>query len=146
MPSVNHPAPSYLAARGRPHSISSLAAFGAKGDATVAVSGNLRANNGERSANHCNRRSGSRLLADIYCCRRPAGTLVALDLIRRLSSSAFCPIANPAAKVRALSILPLTALQSGALDSVVLPPSQKSTYVLVAATIARRLELAPTDR
>jgi len=39
MPSANHPAPSYLAARGRPHSISSLAVFGAKGDATVAVSG-----------------------------------------------------------------------------------------------------------
>ena len=95
------------------------------------------------SANHCNRRSGSRLLADIYCCRRPAGTLVALDLISRLSSSAFCPIANPTAKVRALSILLLTALQSGALGSVILPPSQKPTHVLVAATIARRLGFTP---
>jgi hypothetical protein len=107
MPSVNHPAPSYLAARGRPHSISNLAAFGANGDATVAVSGNLRANGEFCEALQSQARVS--LICRHYCCRRPAGTLVALDLISRLSSSAFCPIANPPAKVRALSILSLTA-------------------------------------
>ncbi len=118
-------APSYLAARGTPHTVSSLAqhnclgytlssvtgvdrwAFGAKGDATVFVSGNLRANNGEALRTAAIAGQGLAYLPTfIVADDMRAGTLVALDLDQPTVEFGgiyvvFLPDRHPAAKVRA---------------------------------------------
>jgi DNA-binding transcriptional LysR family regulator len=118
-------APSYLAARGRPRTVSGLAkhnclgytlssvtgvdrwAFGAKGDATISVSGNLRANNGEALRTAAIAGQGLAYLPTfIVADDMRAGTLVALDLDQPTIEfggiyAVFLPDRHPAAKVRA---------------------------------------------
>jgi len=118
-------APSYLAARGEPRAVSGLAkhnclgytlssvtgvdrwAFGAKGDATVSVSGNLRANNGEALRTAAIAGQGLAYLPTfIVADDMRAGTLVALDLDQPTVEfggiyAVFLPDRHPAAKVRA---------------------------------------------
>jgi DNA-binding transcriptional LysR family regulator len=118
-------APSYLAARGRPRTVSSLAAhnclgytlssmtgvdrwaFGAKGDTTVSVSGNLRANNGEALRTAAIAGQGLAYLPTfIVADDMRAGTLVALGLDQPTVEfggiyAVFLPDRHPAAKVRA---------------------------------------------
>jgi DNA-binding transcriptional LysR family regulator len=118
-------APSYLAARGRPRMVSSLAkhnclgytlssvtgvdrwAFGAKGDATVSVSGNLRTNNGEALRTAAIAGQGLAYLPTfIVADDLRAGTLVTLDLDQPTVEfggiyAIFLPDRHPAAKVRA---------------------------------------------
>ncbi len=117
-------APSYLAGRGRPRTISSLAkhnclgytlsnvtgvdkwVFGAKGDAAVSVSGNLRANNGEALRTAAIAGQGLIYLPTfIVADDLRAGTLVALDLDQPTVEfggiyAVFLPDRHPAAKVR----------------------------------------------
>jgi DNA-binding transcriptional LysR family regulator len=117
-------APSYLAGRGRPRTISSLAkhnclgytlsnvtgvdkwVFGAKGDAAVSVSGNLRANNGEALRTAAIAGQGLTYLPTfIVADDLRAGTLVALDLDQPTVEfggiyAVFLPDRHPAAKVR----------------------------------------------
>jgi DNA-binding transcriptional LysR family regulator len=118
-------APSYLATHGRPLTILSLAghnclgytlssvtgvdrwAFGVKGDATVSVSGNLRANNGEALRTAAIAGQGLAYLPTfIVADDMRAGTLVALDLDQPTVEfggiyAVFLPDRHPAAKVRA---------------------------------------------
>jgi len=118
-------APSYLAGRGRPRTVSSLAghnclgytlssvtgvdrwAFGAKGDTTVSVSGNLRANNGEALRTAAIAGQGLAYLPTfIVADDMRAGTLVALGLDQPTVEfggiyAVFLPDRHPAAKVRA---------------------------------------------
>jgi DNA-binding transcriptional LysR family regulator len=118
-------APSYLAARGRPRIVSSLAkhnclgytlssvtgvdrwAFGAKGDATVSVSGNLRTNNGEALRTAAIAGQGLAYLPTfIVADDLRGGTLVTLDLDQPTVEfggiyAIFLPDRHPAAKVRA---------------------------------------------
>jgi DNA-binding transcriptional LysR family regulator len=118
-------APSYLAARARPRTVSGLAkhnclgytlssvtgvdrwAFGAKGDATISVSGNLRANNGEALRTAAIAGQGLAYLPTfIVADDMRAGTLVALDLDQPTIEfggiyAVFLPDRHPAAKVRA---------------------------------------------
>jgi DNA-binding transcriptional LysR family regulator len=118
-------APSYLAARGKPRTVSELAdhnclgytlsrvggvdrwTFGARGDVTVMISGNLRANNGD--ALRVAAIAGQGLIYQpsfIVADDMRAGTLVALDLDQPTVEfggiyAAFLPGRHPAAKVRA---------------------------------------------
>jgi DNA-binding transcriptional LysR family regulator len=118
-------APSYLAARGRPRTVSSLAehnclgytlsnvtgvdrwVFGTKGDVIVSVSGNLRANNGEALRTAAIAGQGLAYLPTfIVADDLRAGTLVALDIDHPTVEfggiySVFMPDRHPAAKVRA---------------------------------------------
>lgn len=118
-------APSYLAARGRPRTVSGLAghnclgytlsnvtgvdrwAFGAKGDVTISVSGNLRANNGEALRTAAIAGQGLAYLPTfIVADDMRAGTLVTLDLDQPTVEfggiyAVFLPDRHPAAKVRA---------------------------------------------
>jgi DNA-binding transcriptional LysR family regulator len=118
-------APSYLAACGRARTVSSLAdhnclgytlssvtgvdrwAFGAKGDTTVSVSGNLRANNGEALRTAAIAGQGLAYLPTfIVADDMRAGTLVALGLDQPTVEfggiyAVFLPDRHPAAKVRA---------------------------------------------
>ncbi len=118
-------APSYLAARGTPRTVSSLAgynclgytlssvtginrwAFGVKGDITVSVSGNLRANNGEALRTAAIAGHGLAYLPTfIVADDMRAGTLVALGLDQPTVEfggiyAVFLPDRHPAAKVRA---------------------------------------------
>ena len=118
-------APSYLAGRGKPRTVSSLAehnclgytlssltgvdrwAFGAKGHATVAVSGNLRANNGEALRTAAIAGQGLVYLPTfIVADDLRAGTLVELDFDQPTVEfggiyAIYLPDRNPAAKVRA---------------------------------------------
>jgi DNA-binding transcriptional LysR family regulator len=118
-------APSYLAARGRPRTVSSLAehnclgytlsrvtgvdrwAFGAREEITVPVSGNLRANNGEALRTAAIAGQGLAYLPTfIVADDLRAGTLVALDLDQPTVEfggiyAVFLPDRHPAAKVRA---------------------------------------------
>ena len=118
-------APSYLAGRGRPRTVSSLAghnclgytlssvtgvdrwAFGAKGDTAVSVSGNLRANNGEALRTAAIAGQGLAYLPTfIVADDMRAGTLVALGLDQPTVEfggiyAVFLPDRHPAAKVRA---------------------------------------------
>ena len=118
-------APSYLAARGKPYTVSSLAehnclgytlssvtgvdrwAFGAKGDATVSISGNLRANNGDALRAAAIAGQGLAYLPTfVVADDMRAGTLVALDLDQPTVEfggiyAVFLPDRHPAAKVRA---------------------------------------------
>ncbi len=118
-------APSYLAARGTPRTVSSLAgynclgytlssvtginrwAFGVKGDITVSVSGNLRANNGEALRTAAIAGHGLAYLPTfIVADDMRAGTLVALGLDQPTVEfggiyAVFLPDRRPAAKVRA---------------------------------------------
>jgi DNA-binding transcriptional LysR family regulator len=119
-------APSYLAARGRPRLVSELAdhnclgytlarqsgagrwVFGAGGEISVAVSGNLRANNGD--ALRAAAIAGQGLIYQptfIVADDLRAGTLVALRLDQPTQElggvyAVYLPERNPAAKVRAL--------------------------------------------
>jgi DNA-binding transcriptional LysR family regulator len=118
-------APSYLAARGRPRMVSSLAdynclgytlssvtgvdrwAFGARGDVTIPVSGNLRTNNGDALRAAAIAGQGLAYLPTfIVADDLHAGTLVALDLDQPTVEfggiyAVFLPERHPAAKVRA---------------------------------------------
>jgi DNA-binding transcriptional LysR family regulator len=118
-------APSYLAARGRPRMVSSLAdhnclgytlssvtgvdrwAFGARGDVTIAVSGNLRANNGDALRAAAIAGQGLAYLPTfIVADDLRAGTLVALTMDQPTVEfggiyAVFLPDRHPAAKVRA---------------------------------------------
>ena len=118
-------APSYLAARGKPHTVSSLAdhnclgytlssitgvdrwTFGARADIPIHVSGNLRANNGEALRVAAIAGQGLAYLPTfIVADDLRAGTLVALDLDQPTVEfggiyAVFLPDRNPAAKVRA---------------------------------------------
>ena len=118
-------APSYLAARGTPSTIASLAehnclgytlsnltgvkqwAFGAKGDIVIAVSGNLRSNNGEALRTAAIAGQGLVYLPTfIVADDLRAGTLVALPLDQPTIEFAgiyavYLPDRHPAAKVRA---------------------------------------------
>lgn len=118
-------APSYLAARGRPRTVSSLEkhnclgytlsrvtgvdrwAFGARGEITVPVSGNLRANNGDALRAAAIAGQGLAYLPTfIVADDLRAGTLVALDLDQPTVEfggiyAVFLPDRHPAAKVRA---------------------------------------------
>lgn len=118
-------APSYLAARGNPRTVSHLAnhnclgytlsrvtgvdrwAFGARGEITVPVSGNLRANNGEALRTAAIAGQGLAYLPSfIVADDLRAGTLVALDLDQPTVEfggiyAVFLPDRHPAAKVRA---------------------------------------------
>ena len=118
-------APSYLAARGKPRSVSSLAehnclgytlssvtgvdrwVFGAKGDAIISVSGNLRANNGEALRTAAIAGQGLAYLPTfIVADDLRAGTLVALELDQPTVEfggiyAVFLPDRHPAAKLRA---------------------------------------------
>ena len=118
-------APSYLAARGKPRTVSSLAdhnclgytlssvtgvdrwAFGARGDVTIPVSGNLRANNGDALRAAAIAGQGLAYLPTfIVADDLRAGTLVALDLDQPTVEfggiyAVFLPDRHPAAKVRA---------------------------------------------
>ncbi len=118
-------APSYLAARGKPRTVSSLAehnclgytlssttgvdrwAFGAKGDIIVSVSGSLRANNGEALRTAAIAGQGLAYLPTfIVADDMRAGTLVALELDQPTVEfggiyAVFLPDRHPAAKVRA---------------------------------------------
>ena len=118
-------APSYLAARGTPRTVSSLVgynclgytlssvtgvnrwAFGVKGDITVSVSGNLRANNGEALRTAAIAGQGLAYLPTfIVADDMRAGTLVALGLDQPTVEfggiyAVFLPDRHPAAKVRA---------------------------------------------
>jgi DNA-binding transcriptional LysR family regulator len=118
-------APSYLAARGQPRTVSSLAehnclgytlsnvtgvdrwVFGTKADVIVSVSGNLRANNGEALRTAAIAGQGLAYLPTfIVADDLRAGTLVALDLDHPTVEfggiySIFLPDRHPAAKVRA---------------------------------------------
>jgi DNA-binding transcriptional LysR family regulator len=118
-------APSYLAARGRPRMVSSLAdhnclgytlssvtgvdrwAFGARGDVIIPVSGNLRANNGDALRAAAIAGQGLAYLPTfIVADDMRAGTLVALDLDQPTVEfggiyAVFLPDRHPAAKVRA---------------------------------------------
>jgi DNA-binding transcriptional LysR family regulator len=119
-------APSYLAARGRPHLVSELAdhnclgytlarqtgagrwVFGAGGETGIPVSGNLRANNGD--ALRAAAIAGQGLIYQptfIVADDLRAGTLVALSLDQPTQElggvyAVYLPERNPAAKVRAL--------------------------------------------
>jgi DNA-binding transcriptional LysR family regulator len=119
-------APSYLAARGRPRLVAELAdhnclgytlarqtgagrwVFGAGGEIGVAVSGNLRANNGD--ALRAAAISGQGLIYQptfIVADDLRTGTLVALSLDQPTQElggvyAVYLPERNPAAKVRAL--------------------------------------------
>ena len=117
-------APSYLAARGRPRMVSSLAdhnclgytlssvtgvdrwAFGARGDVIIPVSGNLRANNGDALRAAAIAGQGLAYLPTfIVADDMRAGTLVALDLDQPTVEfggiyAVFLPDRHPAAKVR----------------------------------------------
>jgi DNA-binding transcriptional LysR family regulator len=118
-------APSYLAARGNPRTVSSLTnhnclgytlsrvtgvdrwSFGAQGEITVPVSGNLRANNGEALRTAAIAGHGLAYLPTfIVADDLRAGTLVALDLDQPTVQfggvyAVFLPDRHPAAKVRA---------------------------------------------
>ncbi len=118
-------APSYLAAHGRPRSVLGLAghnclgytlsrvtgvdrwAFGARGEITVPVSGNLRANNGEALRTAAIAGQGLAYLPTfIVADEMRAGTLVALDLDQPTVEfggiyAVFLPDRHPTAKVRA---------------------------------------------
>jgi DNA-binding transcriptional LysR family regulator len=118
-------APSYLAARGTPRTIASLAehnclgytlsnltgvdrwAFGAKGDTAAVVSGNLRSNNGEALRTAAIAGQGLAYLPTfIVADDLRAGTLVALPLDQPTIEFAgiyavYLPDRHPAAKVRA---------------------------------------------
>jgi DNA-binding transcriptional LysR family regulator len=118
-------APSYLAARGQPRTITELAEhnclgytlssvtgvdqwiFGAKGDVTVHVFGNLRANNGEALRTAAIAGQGLAYLPTfIVADDLRAGTLVALDLDQPTVEfggiyAVFLPDRHPVAKVRA---------------------------------------------
>jgi DNA-binding transcriptional LysR family regulator len=118
-------APSYLATRGRPRTVSSLAdhnclgytlssvtgvdrwVFGAKGEAIASVSGNLRANNGEALRTAAIAGQGLAYLPTfIVADDLRAGTLAALDLDQATVEfggiyAVFMPDRHPAAKVRA---------------------------------------------
>ena len=118
-------APSYLAARGHPRTVAHLAdhnclgytlsrvtgvdrwAFGARGEVTVPVSGNLRANNGEALRAAAIAGQGLAYLPTfIVADDLRAGTLVALDLDQLTVEfggiyAVFLPDRHPAAKVRA---------------------------------------------
>jgi DNA-binding transcriptional LysR family regulator len=118
-------APSYLAARGRPRMVSNLAdhnclgytlssvtgvdrwAFGAQGDVTIAVSGNLRANNGDALRAAAIAGQGLAYLPTfIVADDLRAGTLVALTMDQPTVEfggiyAVFLPDRHPAAKVRA---------------------------------------------
>jgi DNA-binding transcriptional LysR family regulator len=118
-------APSYLAARSTPRTVSSLAdqnclgytlssvtgvdrwVFGAKGEVTAHVVGNLRANNGEALRTAAIAGQGLAYLPTfIVADDLRAGTLVALDLDRPTVEfggiyAVFLPDRHPAAKVRA---------------------------------------------
>lgn len=118
-------APSYLAARGQPRTITELAEhnclgytlssvtgvdqwiFGAKRDVTVHVVGNLRANNGEALRTAAIAGQGLAYLPTfIVADDMRAGTLVALDLDQPTVEfggiyAVFLPDRHPAAKVRA---------------------------------------------
>ena len=118
-------APSYLAARGKPRSVSSLAehnclgytlssvtgvdrwVFGAKGDVIISVSGNLRANNGEALRTAAIAGQGLAYLPTfIVADDLRAGTLVALELDQPTVEfggiyAVFLPDRHPAAKLRA---------------------------------------------
>jgi DNA-binding transcriptional LysR family regulator len=118
-------APSYLAARGKPRSVSSLAehnclgytlsivtgvdrwVFGAKGDVIISVSGNLRANNGEALRAAAIAGQGLAYLPTfIVADDLRAGTLVALELDQPTVEfggiyAVFLPDRHPAAKLRA---------------------------------------------
>jgi DNA-binding transcriptional LysR family regulator len=118
-------APSYLAARGKPSTVSELVdhnclgytlsrvggidrwTFGARGEVLVTISGNLRANNGD--AVRAAAIAGQGLIYQptfIVADDLRAGTLVALDLDQPTVEfggiyATFLPDRNPAAKVRA---------------------------------------------
>ncbi|MBI2715242.1 MAG: LysR family transcriptional regulator [Rhizobiales bacterium] len=118
-------APSYLAARGNPRTVSSLTnhnslgytlsrvtgvdrwSFGAQGEITVPVSGNLRANNGDALRTAAIAGQGLAYLPSfIVADDLRAGTLVALDLDQPTVEfggiyAVFLPDRHPAAKVRA---------------------------------------------
>jgi DNA-binding transcriptional LysR family regulator len=118
-------APSYLAARGRPRMVSSLAdynclgytlssvtgvdrwAFGARGDVTIPVSGNLRTNNGDALRGAAIAGQGLAYLPTfIVADDLHAGTLAALDLDQPTVEfggiyAIYLPERHPAAKVRA---------------------------------------------
>jgi DNA-binding transcriptional LysR family regulator len=118
-------APSYLAARGRPRMVSSLAdhnclgytlssvtgvdrwAFGARGDTTVPIAGNLRANNGDALRAVAIAGQGLAYLPTFMVAHDlRAGTLVALDLDQPTVEfggiyAVYLPDRHPAAKVRA---------------------------------------------
>jgi DNA-binding transcriptional LysR family regulator len=118
-------APSYLAARGKPRMVSSLAdhnclgytlssvtgvdrwTFGARADIPIQVSGNLRANNGEALRVAAIAGQGLAYLPTfIVADDLRAGTLVALDLDQPTVEfggiyAVFLPDRHPAAKVRA---------------------------------------------
>jgi len=118
-------APSYLAARGRPRMVSQLTdhncigytlssvtgvdrwAFGAQGDVTIPVSGNLRANNGDALRAAAIAGQGLAYLPTfIVADDLRAGTLVALDLDQPTVEfggiyAVFLPDRHPAAKMRA---------------------------------------------
>jgi DNA-binding transcriptional LysR family regulator len=118
-------APSYLAARGQPRTISELAehnclgytlsnvtgvdrwAFGAKGEVTAHVTGNLRANNGEALRTAAIAGQGLAYLPTfIVADDMRARTLIALNLDQPTVEfggiyAVFLPDRHPAAKVRA---------------------------------------------
>jgi len=118
-------APSYLAAHGRPRTVSDLAkhnclgytlssvtgvdrwAFGAKADFAVSVSGNLRANNGEALRTAAIAGQGLAYLPTfIVADDMRAGTLVALELDQPTAEfsgiyAVYLPDRHPPAKVRA---------------------------------------------
>ena len=118
-------APSYLAARDKPRTTSSLAehnclgytlssvtgvdrwVFGEKGDVVVAVSGNLRANNGEALRTAAIAGHGLAYLPTfVVADDLRAGTLVALNLDQPTIEfggiyAVFLPDRHPVAKVRA---------------------------------------------
>ena len=118
-------APSYLAAHGKPRTVSDLAqhnclgytlssvtgvdrwAFGATADYTVSVSGNLRANNGEALRTAAIAGQGLAYLPTfIVADDMRAGSLVALDLDRPTAEfggiyAVYLPNRHPPAKVRA---------------------------------------------
>ena len=118
-------APSYVQAHGKPHTVSDLAkhnclgytlssvtgvdqwVFGAKGDVTAHVVGNLRANNGEALRTAAIAGQGLAYLPTfIVADDMRAGTLVALDLDQPTVEfggiyAVFLPDRHPAAKVRA---------------------------------------------
>ncbi|MBI3703273.1 MAG: LysR family transcriptional regulator [Rhizobiales bacterium] len=118
-------APSYLAARGHPRTVAHLPkhnclgytlsritgvdrwAFGARGEIAVAVSGNLRANNGDALRAAAIAGQGLAYLPTFMVADDlRAGTLVALDLDQPTVEfggiyAVFLPDRHPAAKVRA---------------------------------------------
>jgi DNA-binding transcriptional LysR family regulator len=117
-------APSYLAGRGMPRTVSGFAehnclgytlssvtgvdrwVFGAKGDTIVPVSGNLRANNGEALRTAAIAGQGLAYLPTfIVADDLRAGTLIAIDLDQPTVEfggiyAVFLPDRHPAAKVR----------------------------------------------